>query len=414
ETIPANIVLKGQSNGGTTYLYAPEGFVLSGVLQDVTVKQRADSQYGWGKPWTTRATGVELLENSTLKNVAVWYYYTGISAEKTTGIVINSASAAYNYYGFKFTGGVAISLNNIGANYNEIYGIGFFQGDGAIAENKPIFSGGLGMFRNYSAQIFNAWDDDYEISFSGVTTLTSTSYDRSNDNYYGLSNYLYERDPDVDMSGDYATNIFSSPYIAAFVAKKMTNLPGNTGGANLLNGFYSLEFDGVIWITFNSLYNSSSVQHQAYKGSRYQWNAQNDAWSSSWTGSASTPTTSDTWTKMSPPCPTGWRLPTKAEVEHLFSVATGTEETVTYSSSTYNCYKWTYGERILWFNKENYRDETGTLHTDDGYYWTSESSPTDPTKAIAYHGDAIVEMPRVAGLMVRCVHKAPQSDGTWQ
>ncbi|MDR1860634.1 MAG: hypothetical protein LBR06_06925, partial [Bacteroidales bacterium] len=407
ETIPANIVLIARGTTATHFI-APEGFVLGGVLQNVTIMQC--NNRASGQSWTTRATGVEMLENSALKNVVVTSYWTGVSAKKTTGIVMNNAETSYNYYGTKFTGGVAVTLNDFTAIGNDIYGIGFFQGGDAIAENKPTFSGKLTMRNNFSAQIFNAWDDDYEISFAGITTLSSNSYNKNDDGNYGLSNFLYERDPDVDMSGDLLV-FQESPYIAAFVAKKMTNLPGNTGGANLLNGFYSLEFDGVIWNTFNSLYNSNVIGSQYQSGSFYQWNATNDSWSLPWTGSSSTPTVSDTWTATQP-CPAGWRLPTKAEVEHLLSVATGSEETVI--PGTYSCYKWTYGERILWLSKEKYLDEnTGADVTGDGYYWTSESSPTDPAKAIAY-GNTIVEMPRAAGLMVRCVHKEPQSDGTWQ
>jgi hypothetical protein len=101
-------------------------------------------------------------------------------------------------------------------------------------------------------------------------------------------------------------------------------------------------------------------------------------------------------------------------VEHLFSSTSVSSESHTGGGSTADCYKYVYNDRTLWFNKEQYRDETGAIATGDGYYWTSESSPTDPTKAIAYHGNTIVEMPRAAGLMVRCVHKKLQSDGAWQ
>ncbi|MDR1859315.1 MAG: hypothetical protein LBR06_00130, partial [Bacteroidales bacterium] len=422
ETIPANIVLKGQSNGGTTSLYAPEGFILGGVLQNVRIYQCSTRKTG--APWTTRATGVEMLENSALKSVNVWYYWTGISSEKTTGIVIDGANVSYNYYGITFTGGVAAAFtNSVVASWNDVYGLGLFQGPDAIPENKP--TGTFTMRENWGTQFFNAWEDEYL-----VTPLQSDCYVTkfgTSWNYYGsVANNVYERAPDIDYSSEDVWGSIGSENGVALkyclgvsVIKNVANSTTATIiRAPLCRNLIAVDIDGTVWGAKNEkrLLNVNGIDTEA--AGFYQWNSTSTSWASSWTGSDSTPTTSDTWTAAHP-CPPGWRLPTKAEAEHLFSVATVSSESheglnPSGANIIADCYRYDYNGSTLYFNKAQYKDETGATITGDGYYWTSESSPTDPTKAIAYHGDTIVEMPRAAGLMVRCVHLTPQSDGTWQ
>ncbi|MDR1860146.1 MAG: hypothetical protein LBR06_04425, partial [Bacteroidales bacterium] len=407
ETIPANIVLKGKATGNTKLL-ATEGFVLGGVLQDAIVLQ--SPTYHDGEPWTTRATGVELLENSALKNVSVYYYYTGISAEKTTGILIDGSKLYYNHFGAKFTGGVAVTLNNFLANVNEVYGIGFFQGPDAIPENKPTFTGTLSMMNNWSTQCFNAWDDEYIINPLGENVYNTAVGIPKNSG--ALSDYVYERNPDIS----------STPrdipfYLGNYVAKNIANI---SNLVDFKDGLCGIDIDGDMWGTKNETASFSSDYLLPLPHNMYQWNgtaqwterSSMDAWDSTWTG-FDTPSTSDIW-NTTIQCPSGWRLPTKAEVEHMFSLTTVSSESYSGSGYSGTCYRYDYNGCPMWFNKSFYFDETGAIITGDGYYWTSESSPTDPTKAIAYHSNTIVEMPRAAALMVRCIHKKLQSDGTWQ
>jgi uncharacterized protein (TIGR02145 family) len=414
-------VLKGKATGSTK-LIATEGFVLGGVLQDAAIYQCSTRKTG--APWTTRATGVEMLENSVLKNVGVRYYYTGISSEKTTGIVIDGSAASDNYYGVKFTGGVAATFSGSSQlTYNEVYGLGLFQGPDAIPENKPVNVGTLTMSLNWSAEFVNAWEDEYLVNIVSNYCYGSNQFGLKEFTYYGtLSDFVYERNPDIDFSsqtiygaiGTY-NGVCPQYYLGVSVIKN------NANSSNVIrytsHNLLGVDIDGTVWGTKNRI-----IWQRGYTDADavafYQWNATSIDLDPSWTGSASTPTTSDTWT-ADQPCPNGWRLPTKAEVEHLIAVTTVSSESH-FASNPYgndvtaDCYKYVYKDRTLYMNKAQYIDNTAGMVSGDGYYWTSESSPTDPTKAIAWHGDAIVEMPRAAALMVRCVHKTPQSDGNWQ
>jgi len=149
--------------------------------------------------------------------------------------------------------------------------------------------------------------------------------------------------------------------------------------------------NGVRWATRNVNTPGTFTTSSEGYGYFYQWNSKvgwpstgaigsiaatdgSTTWNSSWEGGYTTPSTSDTWISVSDPCPSGWRVPTYAEIETLLD-ATKVTSTWTNESNVY-------GEKFtdkttgnsIFLPASGYRNYSdGTLNKvgSNDYYWGS-------------------------------------------
>lgn len=176
---------------------------------------------------------------------------------------------------------------------------------------------------------------------------------------------------------------------------------------------------GVIWAETNvdlpyTFANQKSI------GKFYQWN-RNTAWASTGivTGWPSTGATGFFWEEANDPCPTGWRVPTRDELQALIN-STGRSWRIISADYDYpgvwfaptqeeaNDATFENPGNGLFFPAGGRRNETGTL-TDAGfnsYYWGSDVNPiggTTEIMSIASGTYIIFPVASTLGCLVRCV-----------
>lgn len=175
--------------------------------------------------------------------------------------------------------------------------------------------------------------------------------------------------------------------------------------------------NGIVWATRNVASPGNFTTRPEDTGWFYQWNRKK-GWLATGdvTGWNSSPASGDVWSSANDPCPEGWRLPTKDELNKLI-----------YSDS-----KWTTlnGRGGRWFGSGNYtvflpaagyRGYSGALNQglsmeingasintgSGGYYWSSSSQSLDNGWLLNFFDSTATEntLLRVYGHTVRCVGK---------
>ncbi len=176
---------------------------------------------------------------------------------------------------------------------------------------------------------------------------------------------------------------------------------------------------GVIWAETN-VDLPYTFASQTSIGKFYQWN-RNTAWASTGTvtGWPSTGAAGFLWEEANDPCPTGWRVPTRDELQALIN-STGRSWRIISADYDYpgvwfaptqeeaNDATFEDPGNGLFFPAGGRRDETGTL-TDAGfnsYYWGSDVNPlggTTEIMSIASGTYIIFPVASMLGCLVRCV-----------
>ena len=173
-----------------------------------------------------------------------------------------------------------------------------------------------------------------------------------------------------------------------------------------------VEINGVKWATRNVDMPGTFAANPEDAGMFYQWNRQL-GWSSTdpmvnsngdttWD---ETPATGDTWAKANDPCPTGWRVPTKEELQSLanyFSVWTTTLNGVTgrvFGGCNNTLFLPAAGCRN---DSTGERYHVGTY----GYYWSSTPISTTDAYLLDFSSSYVYASNRINranGFSVRCV-----------
>ena len=177
--------------------------------------------------------------------------------------------------------------------------------------------------------------------------------------------------------------------------------------------------NGITWATRNIAAPGQFVESPEDAGMVYQWGS-NVAWSNEGPLTASDGNntwrnlseTGNTWTAAKNPCPTGWRLPTKDELQSLISA--GHTYTDNYNETGIAGRIFGTGGNTIFLPAVNvhrgYVD--GSLYYQSynfSYYWSSTSHESDNTKAwLLYfnfndsyvYTDAVV---RASPFFIRCV-----------
>ena len=136
-----------------------------------------------------------------------------------------------------------------------------------------------------------------------------------------------------------------------------------------------VTINGVVWATRNvDAFRTFAASPESF-GMFYQWNRVK-AWPStgSVTGWENSVPTGDSWTAANDPCPTGWRVPIKAELDILFAAGVTHVWTDNFNDTGVKGYKFTdnTSSASVFFPAVNFRENTdGTLTTsgNGGYYW---------------------------------------------
>ncbi|MDR0873143.1 MAG: Ig-like domain-containing protein [Prevotellaceae bacterium] len=169
--------------------------------------------------------------------------------------------------------------------------------------------------------------------------------------------------------------------------------------------------NGVVWAKYNVDAPGTFAAIPENAGKFYQWNSTTawaatgtvSGWNSSWNGGFATPSSSDTWQATNNVCPTGYRLPTGAELQSLlgagsvWTTVNGIEGRVFGS-----------GSNSLFLPAAGYRYYTGGTLRDAGsagFYWNSEAYNAGNAYYLGFgSGDARRYSDyRATGFSVRCV-----------
>lgn len=170
--------------------------------------------------------------------------------------------------------------------------------------------------------------------------------------------------------------------------------------------------NGVRWATRNVGEPGTFVKSPENLGNFYQWN-RNTSWASSGTvenWDASMPT-GNTWSYENLPCPPGWRLPTKEEMQSL--VDAGSEWTIVNGVAGR---KFGSGENCIFMPAGGYLHRTDGSIQNNGYYldyWTSSVYSGD-NAYLLFGGSGAAYLNHDCknyGLQLRCVADVPAEIG---
>ena len=168
-----------------------------------------------------------------------------------------------------------------------------------------------------------------------------------------------------------------------------------------------VEINGTCWATRNVNDPGTFVENPQDYGKFYQWNRK-VAWASTGTvtGWNTTTPTGTTWAKANDPCPTGYRVPTKAEQDAL--VAAGSTWTSNYNGTGVAGRIFGSGSNTVFFPAAGYRDlSDGTLNDAGAYgdYWSSTENGSFSAYFLDFYSSnaSVYYSFRTYGFSVRCV-----------
>ena len=167
----------------------------------------------------------------------------------------------------------------------------------------------------------------------------------------------------------------------------------------------SVVINGIRWATRNVAAIGTFVDNPEDVGMLYQWNRPT-AWPATGTvtGWNSTGATGTTWVRRpNDPCPTGFRVPTEAELNSLRN-----------SPNVWTTKNGVLGRLFgtapnqIFLPVSRYRNTTGLLNTDlrsAGHYWSSTQSGNTNARYLNFNvnGSSIGNANRAVGFNIRCV-----------
>ncbi|MDR3705782.1 MAG: hypothetical protein P4L28_07765 [Paludibacteraceae bacterium] len=196
--------------------------------------------------------------------------------------------------------------------------------------------------------------------------------------------------------------------------------------SNKNNTDTGVVINGITWATHNVATPGTFTTNPYDAGMFYQWNSKvgwtatgaidsiiatdgTTTWNSSWKGGYTTPSGSDTWTSTNDPSPSGWRVPTYAEIETLTDTSKVKQVWTTQNSA--------YGEKFtdkttgnsIFLPASGYRNgDDGTLLDAGsfGCYWGCSSVAAGVAYYLTFYGsdaDWYDSGDRAHGLAVRPV-----------
>ena len=168
-----------------------------------------------------------------------------------------------------------------------------------------------------------------------------------------------------------------------------------------------VEINGVIWATRNVDMPGTFAANKESAGMFYQWN-RNVGWSSTdplissngdniWNADIPTGTI---WTEENDPCPAGWRVPTRAELESLIDAGSQWTSVNGVNGSSFGS-----GANSLFLPAAGLRID-GVLNMETkGYNWSSNAIGSSHSRALIFniYGVSVSEFFRDFGFCVRCV-----------
>jgi uncharacterized protein (TIGR02145 family) len=171
--------------------------------------------------------------------------------------------------------------------------------------------------------------------------------------------------------------------------------------------------NGIKWATRNVDKPGTFTARPEDPGMFYQWNSKvgwkynepltssdgTSTWNSSWNGNGAT-----TWTKANDPCPAGWRMPSRGELNSL-SASSSVWTTV----NSMNGRRFGSGSNTIFLPAAGFRsisDGTLSVAGSFGIYWSSTVDGTLSYSLSFYSGDvgpSYYYGNRAYGLSCRCV-----------
>jgi len=231
-----------------------------------------------------------------------------------------------------------------------------------------------------------------------------------------------------DATNKVVTWASSNPTIATAVLGKITAIKVGTATITVTtsDGGYTAEcvvtvtepdlgdpgvvFNGIKWATCNVDAPGTFAATPQDLGMLYQWNRKN-GWAATGTVSGwdSSYPEGNSWEKVNDPCPSGWRVPTKSELESLRSIS---NQWTTQNGVKGRIFGSGMDDKTLFLPAVGDRHmTTGLLYSqgDFGYYWSSTAAmPNMPNGAhhLAFNSVDNAGMGgtlRSSGNSVRCV-----------
>lgn len=165
-----------------------------------------------------------------------------------------------------------------------------------------------------------------------------------------------------------------------------------------------VDINGTIWATRNVDSKGTFASRPEDFGLLYQWN-HDFGWqvTGSVSGWVNTESTATIWGVANNPCPPGWKVPTKAQLDAL--VASGGAWG---PRSGVSGYTFGVGANIIFLPAVGARDKTGMPSLSGGHYWASEEVTATPSTAheISFNESSVNTsntMNKCSGASVRCV-----------
>ncbi|GHT32992.1 hypothetical protein FACS189434_06080 [Bacteroidia bacterium] len=174
-----------------------------------------------------------------------------------------------------------------------------------------------------------------------------------------------------------------------------------------------VTINGITWATRNVDAPGTFAANITDYGKFYQWNSSTawaatgsvEGWDISWNGGFETPSNTDTWDTANNVCPTGYRLPTRAEQESLLNAGSVWTTVNGVKGRVFGS-----GSKSLFLPAAGYRyGSNGTLSPAAGesgnFYWSSETLDADYAYCLYFHSNDANRLngSRALGFSARCV-----------
>jgi uncharacterized protein (TIGR02145 family)/uncharacterized repeat protein (TIGR02543 family) len=167
----------------------------------------------------------------------------------------------------------------------------------------------------------------------------------------------------------------------------------------------NMEINGVKWARCNTGMPGYFVAHEYDYGMFYQWNRKT-GWPSSGsvTGWDSSTPSGTVWSSANDPCPTGWRVPTQAQIQYLRDNASSEWTT----SGGINGRRFTYNGASIFLPASGYRGGSGGSLLNqggNGYYWSATQTDSYGAWRLSFSSGyvGVSADDRAYGFSVRCV-----------